>query len=549
MKINSRKYRHKAAAAAITVGVIAALLILNVVFTLLSGRFLLYIDVTREKYNEISDESRTLLDELDPKENDITIYFLADKDELDNPSLGYLKTGSTTDLWGMRYVYELAQQYALSYGFIKVGFLSLKNDTDKLAEYKTTVGSKFGKTTVIVDNYTGEVDEKGDPVYGENGVQLHHHNYRIIERDAFFRANSDTMYAYAFDGDYRFTSVLLSLSGKNPTVYFIGGHGEPIGALDDLSDFGEAAALRDVFFDAGFVTRKLDLENDYMRAFDDESARVLIVFGPKEDYSAKETDLLHRFACRVNHNLMFFVDDVPSGLANLKEYISDYCGVSFLPSTVKDIGSGGLSGDGDAFIAAYETDEYSIGLSLLKTLNELDSQPAVAFESVSPLVISEHYVQTPSNASSGFSENAASTITGGMFRAPSTAVAEDAEGNTVSDYSESPADVVMTLTHESWMNSNNGSDDTYTLICGSTGFAKSEYLNDPVYGNRDVLTLAMRLMGKEIIPFEIDFKVIQSEAVDIEDSEARAWTVVFCTVIPVAALAMGTVVYFRRRHQ
>lgn len=550
MKMNG-KYKRGAIAVAITAGVILALLCVNIVFTLLAEKYHLYLDVTKERYNEISAQSKELLDQLDPEDNDITIYFLADHDELDNPAMGYLKTGNTNDLWGMKYVYELAQSYAQTYDFIKIDTLSLKDDADRISEYKTTVGSKFGKNSIIIDNYTGETDAKGNPVTGANGEQLRHHNYRVLERDHFFRANADTMFAFAFDGDYRFTSVLLSLSGKNPVVYFMTGEGEPTGKSDDPADFGEAAALRDVFFDAGFVTRKADLEKDYLDIFNDEEARILLFFGPREDVSAKEADLIHRFACRPNHNLMFFIDNDTEGLTNLKEYIFDYCGVSFTGNSVSDIGSGGIGSQGRAFIAAYESDEYSIGLSLLDTLIKLDSQPAVAFENAGALEISEKYVQTPSNTSSGYSENAASTITGGMFLPPATAVSVDKDGNTVANYGEESGGIaqpVMTLTHESWMNSDNGSDNTYTLVCGTTGFAKAEYLNDPAYGNRDVLTLAMRLMGKEIIPYELDFKVIEGEALTMEKSESTAWTIILCSIIPLAALGMGTAVYVRRKH-
>jgi len=554
MNTNARKYRHGTAAVAITAGVLALLILLNIGFTLLSERFLLYLDVTKERYNEISAESQTLLDELDPDENDITIYFLADVDELDDPSLGYIGSGSTTDLWGMRYVYELALRYAATYSFIKVGFLSIKHDYDRLAEYRSTVGVTFGKTTVIVDNYTGETDENGELVKDANGNTVMHHNYRICERDNFFRAESETNFAFAFDGDYRFTSVILSLAGKNPTVYFVGGHGEKIGDISDKTDFGQAQALRDVFFDAGFVTKKIDLKNDYMTVFNDPSARVLVIFGPDKDYSAygsdvNEMSLIHKFACSANHNLMFFIDgDTSEPLDNLKEYMYDYCGVSFSEGRVKDIGTGGISDDGFYFTATYDTDTYSIGSSLLESLNELDSQPAVALGMATPLYISEKYVQTPSNASSGFYENAASTISGAMFLTPSTSVEVDGAGNTVTDYSESGTAPVMTLTYESWLGSNNKTTTTYTLICGTTAFAEERFLKDVAYGNGGVMTLTMRLMGKEVVPFEIDFKVIQSEEVDMTGSEVTTWTVLLTALVPVAALTLGTIVYLKRRH-
>jgi hypothetical protein len=59
----------------------------------------------------------------------------------------------------------------------------------------------------------------------------------------------------------------------------------------------------------------------------------------------------------------------------------------------------------------------------------------------------------------------------------------------------------------------------------------------------------MRLMSRDTVPFDIDFKVMDSEGLDdIDDEQATAWTIVLCSLIPLAALVMGTVVFIRRRH-
>ena len=124
----------------------------------------------------------------------------------------------------------------------------------------------------------------------------------------------------------------------------------------------------------------------------------------------------------------------------------------------------------------------------------------------------------------------------------------DKEGNTVKNYSESKADPVMVLTYDTWLNSENDSVATYTTICGTTDFADKEYLTDVSYGNRDVLFLAMRLMGKEVVPFEIDFKVVQSEGLEMDETEVIVWEICLIGIIPVTALVLGTVVFIKRRH-
>ena len=76
------KLRRNLLTTIVTLGVLVAVLAVNIGFTWLSNRYLIRVDLSTENFNEISDESRELLDELKPEENNITIYFLADVDEL-----------------------------------------------------------------------------------------------------------------------------------------------------------------------------------------------------------------------------------------------------------------------------------------------------------------------------------------------------------------------------------------------------------------------------------------------------------------------------------
>ena len=549
MTINKRKIKRGALGAVLTAGVLVAVLVLNVLFSWLASEKLLYVDVSKEKFNEISKESQQALNEVDAENTNITIYFLADKDELNSPALGYSKkyTGSTTDLWGMRYVHEMALQFAAQYDYITVEYLNMKDDKDVLEAYKSTVGTTFSKQDVIIDNCLYETDENGSVVKDEKGQAVMHHNFRICNRDAFFTFDEETSYVFAFKGDLRYTSTILSLAGLSPTVYFLTGHGEKVGDAES-NDYGKAQALRDLFFEAGFVTRKANLAADYKKIFADTSARILVIYGPESDYTGYESQvneisLLRKFSFGENRHLMFFIDETKEQLKNLEEYMWDYCGVGFEDTTVKDVGTNDISNDGSAFIARYETDEYSVGINLTSSLTELDSNPKIAFKNAAVLKMHEGFVQ-----STGFSEDASTKYAGAVFLTPTTAVSVDKEGNTVKNYSESKADPVMVLTYDTWLNSENDSVATYTTICGTTDFADKEYLTDVSYGNRDVLFLAMRLMGKEVVPFEIDFKVVQSEGLEMDETEVIVWEICLIGIIPVAALVLGTVVFIKRRH-
>ena len=549
----------------ITWAIIVAVLAANIGFSILSDRYLLRLDMSNAKYHEISPESEALLKELNPEENNITIYFLADVDELRSVAKGYSATyyknqgveAPTNNLWGMKYVYDIAQEFARKYDFVQIKHLSLTKNAAELEAFRSTIGTNLTKQDVIVDNYTSEKDANGKEVLDEGGNPVMHHNFRIIKRDAFFSFDSESYFTYAFRGDLQFTSTILSLAGANPTVYFVSGHGEPIGDykagdFSSAGDYGEAQALRDLFFDAGFVTKKIDLTKEYETLFADESARIIVLYGPTADYTGdaaykeggvSEIDVLRRFLVEADHHMMVFLGETEKPLDNLEEYLYDYWGVSFDSALIKDSGKNSLTDDGLRFFGSYETDQYSVGVNLTNQLAQLDSLPRAAFDRTRPITLDERFTQ-----SVGYSEMFASLSAGAVFLAPEDTGLVDYKGNSAGD-ADQTGRVLAALTYEGTRNDNNEELSTYVFACGGTGFASNELLDGSSYSNRDVLYYTMRLMSRDTVPFEIDFKVMDSEGLDdIDEEQATAWTIVLCSLVPLAALVMGTVVFIRRRH-
>ena len=68
------------------------------------------------------------------------------------------------------------------------------------------------------------------------------------------------------------------------------------------------------------------------------------------------------------------------------------------------------------------------------------------------------------------------------------------------------------------------------------------------YGNADIMMTAIREFGRDTVPIDLDFKVLDDMGLSISTKEATAWTVVVACIVPVIMLVMGTVVYIRRKH-
>ena len=240
---------------------------------------------------------------------------------------------------------------------------------------------------------------------------------------------------------------------------------------------------------------------------------------------------------------MTFVNDTKAPLSNLESYLYDYWGVAFEDALIKDSGRNSLSEGGMDFLGAYETDPYSIGVNLTDQLTKLDSYPRAAFSNARPITLDPNFVQ-----SVGYTEMFAGLTAGAVFLAPEGTTLVDADGKTISDAEQKGA-ILATLTYESFNTDHSDTVATYVFACGGTGFASNELLTNNAYANRDVMYYTMRLMSRDTVPFDIDFKVMDKEGLDtITDSEALSWTIVICSLIPLGSLALGTVVFIKRRH-
>ncbi len=552
--------------AVVTCAILAAVILLNVLVTYIASKNILYIDLTKTNYTEISELSEGYLAELEGKGNEITIYFLADKDELQDAGFGYRVeySGDTGDLWGMKHIYELATVYSEKYDFIKVKHLDISDDTEELEKYKTSISMTFNKQRIIVDNAVPEKDAKGNTVLDSDGNPIIHHNFRVSSRDYFYSFDSSTNYAFGFNGELRFTSMILSVSGETPVAYFAFGHGENIGdytvgedtATSDI-DYGKAQALRDYIHNSGFTVKKIDISKEYKQFLTDENARLLVIFDPKDDFAGSEAqsdsdpdtvneiDILRRFLNRESTHLMVFSEPSENELPNLSEYLYDYWGLSFDNATVKDTGLNSLSPEGDVFMADYETSQLSPGVSLTAGLAALDSLPRIYFENAGTISINDKF-----SNEIGYSEGYSMKYSGSVFVTPSSAeiTYKDKDGESVVSGNDAASKSLMAVTYERWYNENSNEVPTYVLACASTDYVSEKAMSNE-YGNSEVIGYLLKSMYKDSFAFDIEMKEIETEEVETPASALLTlWNVFIYIIPPVAALVIGTVVFIKRRH-
>lgn len=421
--MKNRRLKRGVISVSITAGVLAAVILFNIVFSLLSNKFLWVIDTTPDGLVQISDYSKELLDGVGEEENDITIYFLAAPDELENYELTGHKKGENTSTWGMSYIYNLAKLYEREYSFVKVELLDASDDADFIREnFAMSIGMNLGPLHIIMENRV-------------NGLS----NYRTMQRDEFFTFGTDIMY---FRGDDKFTSTILSLAGENPIAYFVEGHGEDVGAPGDNGDFGKANGLAELFREAGYVVEKINLtERDFPSDADDAfygRAGVVVIYGPDTDYKSdldggvNEITRMRRYLNGKNHNLMVFMDPETEDMPNLDEYLEDYWGIAFDDNIVQvdtkdSAASGAITDDGKSFYARYESDTASPGYALTSSLLTLETLPRAYFGNSRTITMNRKWDKGSEQIM--ISENSTAYKLGATYLVPALSAAHGSDGS------------------------------------------------------------------------------------------------------------------------
>jgi hypothetical protein len=229
--------------------------------------------MTSGQIYQLSENTTKYLDKINGEENDVVIYFLADKDNL-GMSVSSSDSISNTSLWGMKPIHKLALQLDDKHDFIYVDYINITAEPDKIMNIvgeDTYATTKFASSHILIVNDTYEYNSDGSIIEDSNGIPIKHTEYKLCNRSSFYLYDYYTGSVNAFRGDYYFAASIMSITKVDkPNVYFLAGHGEAVGDASDesLTSYGNALALYYIFEEAGCNIRKIDLQYDNFDAND-----------------------------------------------------------------------------------------------------------------------------------------------------------------------------------------------------------------------------------------------------------------------------------------
>ncbi len=497
-----RRLKYGAFAVGLTAAGIALVVIINAVFSALAGKFLWYIDMTKEQVYGITQQSVDLLDDYQgTKEFSISIVFCQYEDQL------------VSD-YTLNLVHNIAKQYEEKFDFVQVEYVDIINHPEAVNAYLTTTVSNPKTTSVYIvkNDLTNPNEEKKQS--------------KIFSIESFYTFDSDSGSVYAFNGEYRITAAILQLVGDNPIAYFVTGHGETV----------DGTVMWSLFEDAGYDVRKIDLSKEDP----DDAAKVMVINCPKFDYLGADDEVneikkIDNFLSSFG-GLMVFSDAECGPLPELDELLSEW-GIAFGQAKVIDYDNS-LSVDGTELIADYASE--GAGSQLTSALRELESLPKTIVKNAKPVSL----LYEDRTVGSSVRTTAAVLTTSPDKTAHATALGG---GSLPEGISESGVYNLMAVSVD-YRYISNEPHYSYVLAAGTASFADDKYIGGRQYGNRDVIFSIMKNFSRKTVPLDLNFKVFEDESLTISRAEANRWTVI-CTALPTAVvLIIGAVVYTRRRY-
>ncbi|GEM_PF-1945876 len=462
----------------LTIFVVICALALNFLLTAPMERAGLRIDNTYEKLYTPTDAFVESCAKALDAENapEVTMTFCADPDVL---------TKSAT----YRVTYYMALAVQKRFDNFTVKTVNITKNPTAIAKFKTTSRTEITSANVILSSSYGEGDL----------------SYRIASLNGFWVTDSEGSSYYAYDGEYRFVSLLYSVMAvQRPTAYFITGHGETVYDVNNPDASGAAGELYDLLRDGGMQVKTINLSD--VSAVPEDCV-LLILNNPRTDFTFDETkaaslsyeselEKLDRYLID-RQGALIVAKDHGVTLPNLEIYLNEW-GFSFRDVQIKDA-VGSLSDEGNTgtvLVAQYDTEDDSYGDSIYHEISSYSSAARTVLSDCGDIVCS--FYGTADEAGEPGTTNTTRTF------APLFTTTENAKVYAKPDSESAYTDLVsegerILVATSARIAKNSYSDtDKYSYVCcaSTTDFLSNASLGNTSFANRDVLALLIHNVSR-----------------------------------------------------
>lgn len=509
-KINKRKLKFGSFATGLTVLFIAAVVLINVVATMLFDRFPITLDLTDNSIYSVSEET---LDYLATIDSAVDITVMATEDEFRSISDYTVQCA------------ELLKKYEQHNANINVSYKDLLSNPDFVANYAYDLeqgdiivelaNGEHDRVKIVslmdilnvLDDYSAYVSQYVE-YYG--AAQAH---YLFVSYSAVSSSNAEQA----------LTGAIMAVTDANPVTVtvltYTGANESSVSGLTDLLDKN------------GYIIDTVNIRTQEIP----EETDMIIIPAPKIDYTTNETTKIENWLTNgglLGKDMIYVASAQQPQTPNLDALLEKY-GVTVEYKTIQETNTNYYSSYPSYTFQGIATQNYISGIANL----------ALPVYVPDARAISTRYA-----TDEGYYSNEA------LITTSSGAVLKDMYSTddnwSTSDATEKGtfASVVL-ATYKALDQETHISKYTDVLVVGSDYIFDSTLMSAAQYNNGDFfLNIINELTGKTE-GITIISKKVSSNTFEITTSRIRALTATFAAVIPATVLVIGVIIWIRRRHK
>lgn len=516
--IKGRKIRYGSVAVLLTLLILAATVILNVILSMLASRYeWMYFNMNSDLVYDISEDCEKYLSE----------YVFSRVDAVNSESV---KAGKQKEK-------------------IKIIFCSDKEDILAAEDRKYIHNSVYQ----INDIFPGYLDIQylniwENPTYARSlgitsdsdVVCMFGDRHETMNLGDFYIYDTATSTPVAYNGEKIIASCLMRVTQKEtPMCYLTANHGEKFKDYEFMRSLVEA----------GYTIGFLDLAEDDIP----EDCDLLVTFAPKQDLvvadsvsSVSEVDKLDAYMSKGGKYMVFLSSDTfaSGSRANLEGFLAKW-GITYRHKTADD-------GSEDVYIikdSAHSTtvDGYSVMADHpdsgkgAEIFDKKDNRSNV-FENSTCIAFASDFAPDGNG-------NYVKTVNGSVRYAypvmQSYSSAEAWAGGKPVERADNDPFVLMAMASQKCENG----ETAFIVASASSEFACEDAMQSAILGNSKTMAKLYRYLGRYNAPVELVFKTFGSTEIEgLSQRNANIITILMVSIPVVACAALGTVVLIRRKN-
>ena len=507
-----KKLKYGSIATAITCAVVAAVVLLNVLVSVLVEKYPLKLDLTEDAKYEISEESINYLKTLTQDVN-FTVFMAESKFQTSGVSF--------------KMVSETLERYTQYSDKIHLRYVDPSSNPDVVNQYQANYSASLTEGDIVVSNAADESKLRVVKIgnlfdYDQQKYMQYYYGQGSLE-DAIT----------GFSGEQNLTSALMNVTDANPmTIGVIStANGQ---ALYNLQFSGNALnALANTLYKNGYNIEEVDM---YTTNFDTETYDILLLPAPVNDLTANGIDKLSAFLYndgKYDKDLIYIASFTQSNTPNLDEFLETW-GIQMTNNLV-------LEGDASAaqqVALSISTGAVSVPVAEIAEETYSAGLPNTSLPIAAPLCRSINLL---------WDSKTSGIISTLLKTSDSVYLSEMGQNTENADKTPVGSQIVAAVSSRK-NTEDNITHDSNILVLGSIMMCDSALMQDASYNNAQYLMTVVNNLAGKGSNLVIASKDLTNETITITTAGMQGIHI-FIFAIPSAVIAVGVLVFLRRRNK